>query len=246
MNNQRGTVFFYILIGVALFAALSYAVSQSIRLSNDSSGLATGQSEKMNLALVELRNAAMEARIAIQTLTIEGSNQRQLNLYASGPDGVYYPWSSPYCTGDRCNLYSPTGYGLKFFLFSKVYPQFSGRPNVVDGFQYPQGLYLAAWADKGSLQADIIYRVNVTKNFCNFINKQIGITSDIDSFGTPSLPATQYVIRGDDTSGLAAASNFWAFGGDAYPPFNKKNEFCYRLGAAPPHQYIYVFLVYPY
>jgi len=242
-TTERGSIFFFIMLGVALFATLVAVMNNGLRSS--SQDLNTGSEEKMILALGELRNTALQSSTAIQTLTIEGFNIRHFNLYASGSDGVYYPWSSPNCTSPRCDFYSPTGYGLKYFLFSKAYPEFSGLPNVVDGFQYPQGLHLVAWANKGSLQADIIYRVKVTKNFCNFINKKVGITQDIDSLASINI-STQSILRGDDPSSLAATSNYWAFGGDYYPTFSKKSEFCYPAGSAPPYQYIYVNLVYAY
>jgi hypothetical protein len=146
----------------------------------------------------------------------------------------------------RCKLYDPNGGGVKFFLFSKVYSEFSDIPKVVNGFQYPQGLYLTAWANKGTSQADIHYRVRVTKDFCNFVNKKNGITADIHSF-SPTNSSTRFVIRGDDTSNLAVTNNYWAFGGASTPAFNGKNEFChlYRQGS-DPYQYIYTIFVYPY
>lgn len=241
-QSEHGSILFIILIGVALFAALSYAVVGSMR-SGAGNASSSMTEEKMNLALTELRSAVVDARTAIQAMTISGYALDQVDAYAEGPTGVqYYPWSNPLCTKDDCKLYSPSGGGLKFFLFSKIYPQFSGVPNIVDGFQYPQGLYWTWWAYKGTLQADIIYRVKITKAFCNFINKKNGITADIDSFPS-SGAATEYQLGGHFTS--LAASHYYSFTGDGgdEPYLLGKSDGCY-LATGTPNEYRYVALVY--
>ena len=49
---QRGSVFFYILIGIVLFAAVSYAVSQSINIGAGDTSMI--QDEKARLEVTQI------------------------------------------------------------------------------------------------------------------------------------------------------------------------------------------------
>lgn len=240
--SESGSVLIFILIGVALFAALSFAVMGSLRTSSSGASGAANE-ERMSLALTELRNTVLQTRTAIQLMVANGYSPGGIDVSASGPDGNYYSWTNNVCGGDdKCKLYHPDGGGLNFFLFSKAYPQFSALPNVVASAQIPQGLFWTWWAYRGTFKGDIIYRVRITKEFCNFVNKKNGITADIDSFQA-SVVGTQYQLA--DEFAPQVTSHFYSFAGEGENSsyLFGKNEGCYLKGASP-NQYIYVALVY--
>ena len=236
-QSERGSILVFILIGIALFAALSYAVTSGIRLS--SGDMSLGGEEKMNIALSELREAALQSRTALQMMVSEGNAIDRIDVSASGSSGSYYSHTNNLCLSDKCKLYNPAGGGLTFFVFSKTYPQLSSSPNIITG--HPQGLFWAWWAYKGTLQADVIYRVEITKPFCNFINKKNGITADIDSFTATSVATKQYM---DGVFNTLAASDSAALAGDTEASYLMgKSDGCFLM-AGSPNQYIYVAFIY--
>lgn len=237
-QSERGSVLLYILIGIVLFAALSYAVTSTLKFSAGEK--AGGEDEdRMGLALTELRNTALQSRTAIQMLVSAGNAVDQIDASAAGPDGIYYSVANGLCGSDKCKLYHVDGGGLKFFVFSKTYPQFSASPNIVTGAS--QGLFWTWWAYKGTLQADIIYRVEITKPFCNYINRKNGITADIDSFTATSVATKQWLQGAFNT---LAASDSASLAGDTEASYLMgKSDGCFLM-AGSPKQYIYVAFVY--
>jgi hypothetical protein len=79
-NNQKGNVLFLILIAVALFAALSYAVTQSSR----SGGDASRETNILNAA--QLTQYPTSIRTAVLRLVIDGFQDTQI-LYNDPPSG---------------------------------------------------------------------------------------------------------------------------------------------------------------
>lgn len=220
-----------------MFAALSFAVMGSLRTSSSGAGGAATE-ERMSVALTELRNAALQSRTAIQLMVANGYAVDQIDAYTD-PDGDYYPYTNPLCTSTKCKLYNADGGGLTFFPFSMVYPQFSSSPNSLVGT--PQGLFWTWWAYKGTLQGDILYRAEVTKDFCNYINKKNGITADIDSFAAANI-GNKFQLGGAFTP-LAAGHEFsFASTGGHAGYLEGKADGCARMQNAP--FYVYVALVY--
>ena len=67
MKNENGNVLFLILIAVVLFAALSYAVTQSSR-----SGGSDITEESINLGLDEVLNYVTSIRMAVTRMNLTG------------------------------------------------------------------------------------------------------------------------------------------------------------------------------
>jgi hypothetical protein len=87
-NNQRGNVLFLILIAVALFAALSYAVTQSSR----SGGDASRETNILNAA--QLTQYPTSIRTAVLRLVIDGF--QDTNILYNVPSGGFTAASEPY------------------------------------------------------------------------------------------------------------------------------------------------------
>lgn len=124
-GNTRGNALFLILIGVALFAALSYAVTQSGR------GGSGGISQEQNmLKAAEVANYLAAIRNAITRLTLTGCSETQLDfentVYIGGQSGPYsvgqimYPpgnnASSP--TDQSCDIFNAAGGGVTARIIS--------------------------------------------------------------------------------------------------------------------------------
>jgi hypothetical protein len=99
MEPQRGNVLFLILIAVALFAALSYAVTQSTN-----SGGANTSKEQAKLDRAELENYMAALQTGIMRLTI-----------VRGCDTVDFTPPAEWVAGKKsCHLFHPDGAGVNY------------------------------------------------------------------------------------------------------------------------------------
>lgn len=115
-RSERGNVLFLILIAVALFAALSYVVTQSTR-----SGSGSIDREAAQLAAADAASYLGEIRRAVATLLIRGCQEGQITFEESGFRGGA---NGPYAGGvemlpaganpnaptdKRCHIFHPNG-----------------------------------------------------------------------------------------------------------------------------------------
>jgi hypothetical protein len=102
---QGGSALFLILIAVVLFAALTYAITQSNR------GNAVSMSREIaDNRAAELIDYAMQIRYAVRKLVLIGCDVSQINVSATG-----IPANS------RCYVFSPNGGGVAHRVFSNDY-----------------------------------------------------------------------------------------------------------------------------
>lgn len=160
MNKERGNILFLILLAVVLFAALSYAVTQSMRGGgNDAS------KEKMQLTYAKLQNRwALLAGQATRR-RLEGCSVTDLG---SGP-------ASP-----ECDLWSTKNGGNGDNLFElDAAIGLTGREGVTDSVFFPVGSsscpdaainFSFASSDDNKSALDL----------CNYINQKNGITYTIE------------------------------------------------------------------
>ncbi len=106
VNPQSGSVIVWILVAVALFAALNYAVSYSSR-----SGGAQISSEQAKLAATEILDYGHAIRNAVQTLQINGCNDTEISFDQAIVSGYSNP-NSP--SDNSCHVFHPNGGGLSY------------------------------------------------------------------------------------------------------------------------------------
>jgi hypothetical protein len=102
-QSQRGSVFFYILLAVALFAALGYAISRG----------AGGQSlsqERADMLAGELIQQGNMFRDAVVRIRTNGFTKDQISFENSISPG----YVNAGCTSTRCRIFSPDGGGLEW------------------------------------------------------------------------------------------------------------------------------------
>lgn len=107
MNSsaERGNILFLILLAVVLFAALSYAVTSSMRGGGKD---ASSESLKANVAVVQ--NYGMQVRSALQRMQLIGGyplwqiDYSKANISSAGANGS--------CTSTACQLFDQGGGGV--------------------------------------------------------------------------------------------------------------------------------------
>lgn len=104
-SRESGSAIFYILIAIVLFAALSFAVSNSFRGSGE--GM---RDEIYDLQASEILQFARSIRSAAHGLRIDGIADRRIsfeNNFASG-------YTNSVCSLDRCKIFHPDGAGMTY------------------------------------------------------------------------------------------------------------------------------------
>jgi hypothetical protein len=177
-ENERGNVLFLILIAVALFAALSYAVTQSTRSgSNDAS------SETNLINSAQLAQYPAGVRTAVVRMIIGGVPVDQLLFDTPSDFGLVEAPTDLSATA----VFHPNGGGAVF----------QSAPNEVMADHLPAswiftsdyevtqiGQSIAASPDGNEIMAML---PNVSSSVCKKINKELGITgTDADSDGVPT------------------------------------------------------------
>lgn len=164
-NSQHGNILFLILIAVALFAALSYAVTKSSR-----GGGASADKEKMSTDISAMLQYGSTLRAAVQRLmTSGGCTDDDLSVYSANT-GTYENINAP--TDKHCHLFDPAGANLAFqkppasvVKSGAVEYYISGNVGVWD-----VGLNTCA-------KTELTLYVLVPKAMCIAINEQLGNTN---------------------------------------------------------------------
>lgn len=168
-RDQSGNVLFLILIAVALFAALSYVVTNSSR-----SGGGDSLREKERLAASELLNYIVSVRSGVLRMLISGVPAERLSAYTPNRrtnNGAANTWNdNPSCTTDDCRIFSNKN--------GVIYKAFTHHAIADDG-SFPPGesapgendIVLINVEGIGSEENEIALRIGrITPRICNAIN----------------------------------------------------------------------------
>lgn len=166
--SQRGSVFLYILIGVFLFAALSYAVATSMR---GNSGVSN---ERNKLIASEIIAAGNRFTEAVTRLRLKGVSKNAISF----ENNVFAPvYTNPNCTTGRCKVFDTEGGGLSWEVAppgSTQAPWFFSGTAAVDGV--------------GTSDAELgAFLPVLSADVCREINVLLGVTAPGQAI--PYMPA---------------------------------------------------------
>lgn len=187
VNAQSGNVLFLILIAVALFAALSYAVTSSSR---SGAGDAGSETNLVNSALLTQYPSAIRTGI-IRMIVSNGVDQVNLNF------------DRPVDFATVCNatpapcVFHPSG-GAATYI--------AGSAEVREAGSQADWIFTSDWliTDIGSTANDIIaFLPGIKPSVCKKINSELGITggTDTDGDGVPAGPTAVPVLADAMDSG---------------------------------------------
>lgn len=163
-THQNGNVLFLILIAVALFAALSYAVTKS------TSGGGGVSSEKAALTSAQMIQQSAAFSTAIMRLQIMSSCSDTQISFENSTESGYTNATAP--ASKECHLFDPAGGGLSWQTTDN---------NMNDGSAW----YFSAIGDVPEVgpvvNADelVVMLFNVNDTVCQTINKELGIGNTI-------------------------------------------------------------------
>ena len=210
MIRQSGNALFLILIAVALFAALSYAITQSGRGGGDIS------KETRQLQVAQLLQYVGSVSAAVTRITTVGGHVK-LDI-----DFVGHGSNNARCTVDTCELFNETALGA-------VHQDPDPAWLIPDNGDARWGEWRAPStpvSGVGSSSPDMTYIISyVREDFCREVNRQVGIgtaipqaTNGINTFGTfaGETSGTNTLV---DTGGLLTGQQtgcYLASGGGTY------------------------------
>lgn len=172
MHNERGNILFLILLAVVLFAALSYAVTQSMRGGGKDASdetISTQASQIMQIAAT-LEQSVMRLRLA------NNCSDTQLSFVNSVSAADYTNNSAPGTF--QCHMFRPEGAGMAWPAVPKGAND--GTEWVVVGrtcvTEVGTGGAPTCAPVNGDIYADLtLILPNVSKKLCTLINKQVGV-----------------------------------------------------------------------
>lgn len=210
-DNERGNVLFLILIAAALFAALSYVVTQSSR-----TGSGDAAREKATLEASEILNYATAVQTAVGRLIINGCNLSNIS-FENGYDGALHV--NPDAPANKtCHVFEPPGGG--------VAPK---KPEAIWGGE--QVFYYAGSASVSGIGQDcaaadcadlVMVMHDVNPALCEQLNAANGYQITVPNLPMDTQKACPYKgtmdCNGDDTVEQIFAA----------PALSGRNSVCYR------------------
>lgn len=119
-SSQSGSALLFILIGVALFAALSYVVATSSRTGNSS----ISKQESAKIAATEIFNYGAQVKGALEDLMLsEGCSLTQISFWTDKAPGYNMAWmnlyyDNPNSPADRsCHIFDSDGGNVTYVQF---------------------------------------------------------------------------------------------------------------------------------
>ncbi len=189
-KSQRGNVLFLILIAVALFAALSYAVTASTR-----SGSQNSNNETIDLQISQIHQYSAALSAAIQRLqVINKCDTSELNFYSTlfTNPADYNNASAP--IDSSCDVFHPNGGRIPWREPPEMLQNAGSSEYLITGSLQISGI----GTDQGgtNLDQELLLMAIVNREICLRINDKEGITNPggnpphSNSKGGYSIPPT--------------------------------------------------------
>ncbi len=203
LERQKGSAIVWILLMIALFAALNYAVSQGSRTNGDKISR-----ENAKLAANDILNYGRTIREAVQTLQINGCDDTEISFDQVAVTGYLNSNAPP---DNSCHVFHPNGGGVRLQEIE------DSIQTIVSGNEYPRFLGSTTFTNAGSTDAELYLHVRSrSQQACTIYNDKVGITNISDDAPTENGAETTPLFVGayssgdvfGDDGGGASFSNF--------------------------------------
>lgn len=173
--NQKGNVLFLILIAVALFAALSYAVTRS------TSGGGNANSEKLNLDVSQVLQYGATIKTAILRMRLNGVADTQLSFVNSSGVENY---TNANCTTTSCQIFHLDGGGVTWqeaptSIIDTAQAAMWQRVVFVGSDPY----YGHGTDGSNASNADLVMTMSANESACIAYNKAVGFDAFVPDVG---------------------------------------------------------------
>ena len=229
MRVEKGNVLFIILIAVALFGALSYAVTQGMRgggsdISKDQAGLYAD----------EILDYAKSVEIAVQRMMARGVSENDLCFDIDQYPGGNTTYEHASCSNTRNRVFHPDGGGISYRAPSIDWldPDFS----FVERFQGAINI-----DSVGTNAAELVWQFNgIREDICKAVNVRANV---VDGFGA-DVPQenNDSATTGNPFTGTFGVGNLADNVGDDGTGLSGKKTFCRNQSSVPIFQFDHVLI----
>lgn len=176
-DTERGSIIVWIMVAIALFAALSYTVSQNSR-----SGANSVTTEQANLAAIEILDYVSAVKRVVQELQINGCSDTEISF--ENPIITNYPTNNPSAPSDRsCHVFDVNGGGLSYLRLNPVFLDntFSESDHATFGSYHINAHHCVSGIGSDTIPCtpsatDMVISVNfIKRNICIAINRNANL-----------------------------------------------------------------------
>lgn len=225
-SRESGSALIYILIAIALFAALSYAVAQMMR------GGGTTNDELRRLQAAEILQFGRSLRSAVQSMEIDGATDTEISFETAAVAG----YANGSCIGNSCRIFNPSGGGMNY---SEPVAADWLDPSQSAGANFGQWVFSGSNAVTGIGTAApelLVMLPWVTQTLCVEINDLLGVTNP---GGVPPQDSGDADVSTRFTGTYAASQSIG--GGD--PEIEGQRSGCFEGAGAPAANTFHFFQV---
>jgi len=230
IKNENGSVFVFILIGIALFAALSYAVTQSIRVSGDSEGITTGRADRNSLVIVDLQQFLEAVSMRVTQLTQinsvpEGQLDFRNDIYRTGLNVLLSNNINSTCITSNCRIFSPYAPDGIIPVVIREAASTDDQPAKT----LPQNGHATVRQIRidsvGSSAPELVFIIHaISPQICNLYNAKNGITTNYNS--TTTMVSISETSPGSVPENFSGSFNSTRSFGSGATIFKGKKTFC--------------------
>lgn len=186
MKTESGSIIVFILIAIVVFAALSFAVSQSMR-----GGGSNMDSERLRLSATEILQYADSLKQAVQKVKIEGVDDAELSFANTTIAG----YTNAACTTAACKIFDAGGGGANIAAPDQAWLDLTlaGPPARIGQWYFTTACVVGvgegtAGCDTDTIDDEELLAVlpYVQKNICIEINSRLGVPNPA---GNPPVDA---------------------------------------------------------
>ncbi|PZP56441.1 MAG: hypothetical protein DI586_03670 [Micavibrio aeruginosavorus] len=214
LKRQSGNVLFYILLCIALFAALGYAFSRG-----GTGGAQAISDEKASLLADELIAQSSAIRDSVSKLRLKGIGDTNISFENSSVTG----YTNAGCTQDDCKVFAPNGGGMTWA---------SPPPGANNGTSwcYYGGAKITYVGTNNNLTGAELLMVlpEVNEKVCEKINMKANISSS----GTPIPMHTLAPVFQKFTGSISYGSHRLGGGSGSDVAINGQSFFCMKSSSS--------------
>lgn len=216
-KNRRGNILFLVLLAVVLFAALSYAVTSSMRGEGRDAS-----SERMALLASQLlQNASLVESTITRAQLMNNIPDWGFDFHRGPIGGTPSPNNS--CTQPECRIFAENGGTVPLITV----PPWAARNGINDAGRSPI-FYAAQALDIGTSAPDLIMTyTDLTLEFCKALN--VAARSDVALSPIDPINSTGSTYSGTLTAMPVSSGVI----GDTNPTLKGKKAACYQVATGP-------------
>ena len=165
-QNERGGALIWILIMVALFAALTYAVNQGSR-----GGSSQITEQQAQLAATEILEYSRQIKDAVRVMQINGCSDTEISFQ----NAVISGYSNPNSPNDNsCHVFHPNGGAIRYQLSSDVLDSSHAAATEYGRWVFPNDVQILNIGNQPDVEL-LLTLPYLQRNICLAMNEKLGV-----------------------------------------------------------------------